>query len=92
VDYNTLNGELKSLIIKTANLRSMQPTDIGDEEPLFKEGLGLDSIDLLEIVVQLERKYGIKIQNNDTGRLALRNTANLTKAIMDHIGACPSPA
>ena len=53
--------ELKELIIKTLELEDIAPEDIVSEEPLFNEGLGLDSIDALELGVALQKNYGIKL-------------------------------
>ncbi len=62
-----LIAKLKGEIIEQLNLEDVSVEDIGDEEPLFGEGLGLDSIDALELIVLLERKYGIKIRNAEEG-------------------------
>ncbi len=53
--------ELKKLIINTLKLEDITPVDIVDDAPLFGEGLGLDSIDALELVVSLEKTYGVFI-------------------------------
>ena len=55
--------ELKEEIIKALNLEEMTPEDIDEHEALFGDGLGLDSIDALELIVLLEKKYGIKLDN-----------------------------
>lgn len=57
--------ELKQLLIQGLHLEDVTPEDIDPEAPLFGEGLGLDSIDALEIGVMLDRKYGIKLVSND---------------------------
>lgn len=57
--------ELKTLLIQGLHLEDITPADIDPESPLFGEGLGLDSIDALEIGVMLDRKYGIKLVSND---------------------------
>jgi acyl carrier protein len=53
--------ELRELLIVELNLEDIRPEDIKDNEPLFVDGLGLDSIDALELAIVIERKYGIKI-------------------------------
>lgn len=83
--FSALTLELKQLIISVANLHDVQPEQIDDSKPLFRDGLGLDSIDMLEIAVHLEKKYGLKVQNDDKGRLALSNTANLAQAVSEHL-------
>ena len=68
-----LKIQLKEHIIKYLNFTSLTPESIKDNEPLFGEGqgLGLDSIDSLELVVLLEREYGIKITDPKDGRKIL---------------------
>jgi acyl carrier protein len=63
-----LKTSLKQQIIDSLNLQGMKPEDIDDNAPLFGEGLGLDSIDSLELMVLLERNYGIKIEDAREGR------------------------
>lgn len=60
--------ELKEEIIRVLNLEEMTPDEIDADAPLFGTGLGLDSIDALEIIVLLERKYGIKFSSPAEGR------------------------
>lgn len=57
--------ELKELLINELNLEDIGPDDIDPDAPLFGDGLGLDSIDSLELAVILDRKYGIKITASD---------------------------
>lgn len=58
-----LVNELKEEIIEALNLEEVKPEDIDAAAPLFREGLGLDSIDALEIILILDKKYGIKLAN-----------------------------
>ncbi|GHT01311.1 acyl carrier protein [Bacteroidia bacterium] len=60
--------KLKGEIIEVLNLEDLQPEDIADDAPLFGEGLGLDSIDALELIVLLEKNYGIKLTDPAQGR------------------------
>ena len=60
--------ELKSEIIKVLNLEGMTPDDISDDDELFGQGLGLDSIDALELIVLLEKNYGIKLKDPTQGK------------------------
>jgi acyl carrier protein len=60
--------ELKNEIIKVLNLEGMKPEDINNDAPLFGNGLGLDSIDALELIVLLEKNYGIKLEDPGKGR------------------------
>jgi acyl carrier protein len=59
-----LHTELKQFIIDTLNLEDIGTEDIDDEAPLFGDGLGLDSIDALELGVGLQKRYGIKLQSD----------------------------
>ena len=63
----SLEIELKTFIIKTLNLEDAGIEDIGSEEALFVDGLGLDSIDALELGVALKKKYNIRIEVNNEG-------------------------
>ena len=65
---NELVKELKDEIIEALNLEEMTADDIDENEPLFGEGLGLDSIDALELIVLLEKKYGIKLADPAEGK------------------------
>ena len=60
--------ELKKEIIKVLNLEDVKPEDIADDAPIFGEGLGLDSIDALELIVLMEKNYGIKLKDASQGR------------------------
>ncbi len=55
--------QLKQEIIETLNLNDLQPSDINENDPLFGDGLGLDSIDALELIVLMEKNYGIKLKD-----------------------------
>lgn len=63
-----LIDELKKEIIKALNLEDVTPDDIDADAPLFGGGLGLDSIDALELIVMLEKKYGIKLKDPSEGK------------------------
>jgi acyl carrier protein len=65
--------DLKLQIIEALNLQGMNPDDIDNTAPLFGDGLGLDSIDSLELMVLLERNYGIKIEDAREGRKVLES-------------------
>jgi acyl carrier protein len=60
--------ELKNEIIRVLNLEGVKPEDISDDGELFGEGLGLDSIDALELIVLLEKNYGIKLKDPAQGK------------------------
>lgn len=63
-----LKLELKKEIIEALNLEDVKPEDIADDDALFGNGLGLDSIDALELIVLMEKKYGIKLASPAKGK------------------------
>lgn len=64
-----LKNEIKTLIIEALHLEDMKPEDIDDDAPLFGDaGLGLDSIDALELILLMEKNYGIKLKNAKEGQ------------------------
>jgi acyl carrier protein len=69
---SALKAELKQAIVRGLRL-PIAPEEIGDAMPLFGEGLGLDSIDVLEIVLELERSFGVQIRDEQTGAEALQS-------------------
>ena len=79
-----LKQQLKGQIIKFLNLLSISPDDIKDDEPLFGEGLGLDSIDSIELIVLLEREYGISIKDPKEGRKILVDINTMVNYIEQH--------
>jgi acyl carrier protein len=74
-------NELKEKIIESLRLQDVSPQQIEDEGPLFGTGLGLDSIDALELVVMLEKHYGIVIKDIEEGRPAFRSVRTLAAFI-----------
>ncbi len=74
---DALIAQLKNQIIEVLNLEDMTPEDIDANAPLFGEGLGLDSIDALELIVLLEREYGIKLSNPAEGKAIFASVATI---------------
>ena len=74
---DTLINQLKNQIIDVLNLEDMTADDIDAQAPLFGEGLGLDSIDALELIVLLEREYGIKLSNPAEGKAIFKSVASI---------------
>jgi acyl carrier protein len=72
-----LISELKTRIIEALRLEDISPDQIDDDAPLFGTGLGLDSIDALELVVMLENYYGIVIKDMEVGRPAFKSVRTL---------------
>lgn len=76
--------ELKKEIIEVLNLEGMTPADIDENAPLFGEGLGLDSIDALELIVLLEKNWGIKLANAEQGKEIFRSVRIMAEYISNH--------
>ena len=76
--------ELKKEIIEVLNLEGMTPADIDENAPLFVEGLGLDSIDALELIVLMEKNYGIKLQNAAEGKEIFKSVKVMAEYINAH--------
>jgi acyl carrier protein len=86
-----LIARLKSLIVETLRLDDIRPEDIPDNEPLFGSSrFGLDSVDALELVVRLEKEFGIKISSSETSRKALSSVAGLAAYIRAHQAERPA--
>ena len=77
-----LKVEIKQAMVRSLRL-PMTPEEIGDSTPLFGEGLGLDSIDVLELVLELERSFGVSILDEETGKRALRSVDTIAEFIVD---------
>ena len=73
--------ELKKRLIDVLNLEEMQPEDIDADAPLFGEGLGLDSIDVLELIVMMEKVYGIKIKDPSAGKEIFKSIKTMAEFI-----------
>ena len=76
--------ELKTKIIEVLNLEEMTPEDIDTDSPLFGAGLGLDSIDALELIVFLEKSYGIKLANPSEGKAIFKNIRTIAEYVKEH--------
>ena len=74
---------LKEQIIERLNLSDTKPEDIDSDAPLFGDGLGLDSIDALEIIVLLQQVYGIKITSAEEGKKAMKSVKTLAEYITE---------
>ena len=81
---NELVKELKDEIIEALNLEEMTADDIDENEPLFGEGLGLDSIDALELIVLLEKKYGIKLADPAEGKKIFTSVASIADYVSNN--------
>lgn len=76
--------KLKAEIIEALNLEDLEPKDIDKDSPLFGDGLGLDSIDALELIVLLEKNYGIKLQDPKEGKKVFFSVQTMADYINEH--------
>jgi len=78
-----LKKEIKLLIIEALNIDDVNPDEVGDDDSLFGEGnaLGLDSIDALEIVMALQEKYGVRIDDKNQSRFILKSISTIAEFI-----------
>jgi len=80
-----LQQSVKRLIVEALMLEDVTPDEIVDDAPLFGEGLGLDSIDALELAIAIDRRFGVKIEAEDERNKAIfRSVASLTEHIAAH--------
>ena len=77
-----LVNTLKAQIIEALNLEGMAPEEIDTDAPLFGDGLGLDSIDALELIMLMEKQYGIKLSDASKGKEALKSVAVMADFVM----------
>lgn len=77
-----LKDRIKRLIVDRLKLET-DPSEIGDDDPLFGEGLGLDSIDALELVLGLEQEFGVKIEDEEVGGEALASVSSLAAFVRE---------
>lgn len=80
----TLILKLKKEIIDVLNLEDMKPEDIDDNAPLFGQGLGLDSIDALELIILLEKNYGIRLKDPATGKEVFKTIRTMAEYVKEH--------
>lgn len=79
-----LHTQLKKSIIEQLNLEDMEVSEIQNDEPLFGDGLGLDSIDALELIVLLEKEYGIKLSDPKKGKEVFASINTMVSYIEKH--------
>ena len=87
-----LTAHLKRLIVETLKLEDTTPEDIPDDENLIGSGLNLDSIDALELVVRLEKEFGVKINSSEESRQALASITSLAAFIRERADPSRLPA
>lgn len=82
-----LKQKLKQMIIEELQIEDVTPEEIDDDAPLFGEGLGLDSLDAVELVVQLQVHFGVEIKNIEEGRPALQSINTLADFVSARLTA-----
>lgn len=78
-----LKQQLKEIIVNDLKIQGVNPEDIVDTDPLFGDGLGLDSLDAVELVVLIQRHFGVQIADMEEGRKAFESIECLAGFIMD---------
>jgi acyl carrier protein len=86
-DTPAIRSRIKHLLVSALHLEGIAPSDIADDAPLFGEGLGLDSVDALELVVALEKEFRIRIQSHEVGKEAFISVSALAAFIEGRLAA-----
>ena len=80
-----LKGQIKRMLVRKSHASRSAPEEIGDDQPLFGPGgLGLDSVDALQLVVALDKNYGLKISDAEAAKGILQNVNSIAAAIQEH--------
>ena len=82
--FNEIREKLKVLLVENLSLEDIEPEEIADDEVLFGEGLGLDSLDAVEIVVLLQRNFNIEVKDAQKARKVFYSIETLTQFIYDN--------
>jgi acyl carrier protein len=83
-ELQKIRKDLKEMIVRDLSLDDVKPEDIKDDEVLFGEGLGLDSLDAVEIVVLLQRNYGLEVKDMDQGKEIFHSIDTIAKFVYDN--------
>ena len=90
VSEQELRQALKVLIVDRLRLEGLTPDRITDDMPLFGEGLGLDSVDALELVVGIEKEYGLSIKSHEVDKESFRSVASLGRFVLGALTEDPA--
>ena len=83
----TTTDKLKKILVEELNLEELTAAEIDDDAPLFGEGLGLDSLDAVELVVLIQKHFGLEIKDMDEGRIAFQSVRALAAYIDGRLSA-----
>ena len=81
MDAQRLREQIKALIVKELNLEGRDPATIEDDAPLFGEGLGLDSLDALQLAMSIEESFGVRIPEGEAAKPIFRSVASLAEHV-----------
>ncbi len=81
MDEKQLRDKIKALIVKELNLEGRDPASIDDDAPLFGEGLGLDSLDALQLAMSIEESFGVRIPEGEAAKPIFRSVASLAQHV-----------
>ncbi len=90
MDLERLKTDVKELIVRELNLEGRDPASIEDDAPLFGEGLGLDSLDALQLAMSLEEKFGVKIPEGEEARTIFRSVSGIALHIHEGLATTTS--
>ena len=76
-----LKQQIKEMIVRDLKLQGVEASDIKDDDPLFEEGLGLDSLDAVELVVLVQKHFDVQIEDMDEGQAAFKSIRTLAEFI-----------
>lgn len=90
-DQSAIRSQVKQMIVANLRFEGLTVGDIADDAPLFGEGLGLDSVDALELVVAMEQQFGIRIQSHEVDKSAFASVAHLAEFVSRTLAATTKP-